>query len=349
MLWSLAGWMNEQQRAAIEYLQAENAVLRENLGGGRILLKNDQRRRLAVPGKSLGRKRLAEIASLISPDTILAWHRRLIAAKHTYARNSAGRPTLSEELVRLVVRLAKENPTWGCDRIAGELKKLGHAVSDTSIENILKNNGIEPAPTRKDGTKWGEFLNAHWECLAATDFTCVDVWTPTGLKTFYLLFVMELKTRRVQFLGSTTNPNEAWMLDAVERTTAEDGVLGGEGHPTILIMDRDSKFTEKFKQELKAQKVKPHVLSPRSPNLNAYMERFMLTFKSELVRRMIFFGKGSLDYATEQFLEHYHEERPHQGFDNELIVQFAKLPDAKAEIETTERLGGLLKSYRRAG
>ena len=272
-----------------------------------------------------------------------------MAAKHTYERKTAvGRPELPEEVVALVLKLATENPTWGCDRIQGEMEKLGHELSDTSVENILKKNGIEPAPERKEGGgSWKEFLAAHWDCLGATDFTCVDIWTPTGLKTFYLLFVMELKSRKIQYLRCTTHPNEAWMLEAVQRATADDGILGGKDHPTSLLMDRDTKFTVKFQEELKSKDVKPLLLPPRSPNLNAYMERFMLTYKSECARRMIFFGKQMLDHATTTFLKHYHEERPHQGLENKLIIPFDEPPDLDAPIEVTKRLCGLLKSYRR--
>ena len=356
LVWlALAGKIEEENSKVVQYLQAENQVLREQVdallarqGKKRILLTDDQRRRLAVAGKSAGRKVLGEIPTIFTPETILGWHRKLVAQKWTQPSKPVGRPKLASAVVELVVRLAKENSTWGCDRIAGEMKKLGHSLCDTSIENILKEHGIEPAPKRKSKTSWNEFLQSHWECLSAIDFTTVEVWTPTGLKTIYLLFVMELKTRQVQFLGSSANPNEPWMLDAIEQATCETGILGGDDHPTILLLDRDSKFTAKFKDKLKAAGVKPHVLPPRSPNLNSYIERFMLSYKSELAYRMIFFGKRMLDHATEQFLEHYHESRPHQGLKNELIVPFEKPPDPDAKIEVSKRLGGLLKSYHRA-
>ncbi len=179
-------------------------------------------------------------------------------------------------------------------------------------------------------------------------FTTVDIWTPKGLKTMYLLFVIELKSRRVQYLGSTEHPNESWMLEAVDRVTADDGLLGGDDHPEILLMDRDSKFSEAFQAKLKKHGVKAHVLPPRSPNLNAFIERFMGTFKRELVHRMIFFGKSALDHATDQFLVHCHTERPHQGLNNELIIKFEHPPPSEGEIIVDKRLGGLLKSYRRA-
>ena len=292
---------------------------------------------------------LGEIGALFTPDTILRWHRELVAQHHTHERHSPGRPPIDQAIVLLAIRFAKETPKWGCDRIQGELKKLGYELSDTTIENILKRNGIEPAPIRGESSgSWAEFLKAHWETLAATDFTTVDVWTPTGLRTIYLFFVMELRSRRVQFVGSTEHPNEEWMLDAVQRATAPNAILGGTDHPTVLIMDRDTKFSKAFKEKLKQKGVEPKKTAIRAPNMNAFQERFMLSYKSEMAWRLIFFGKAILDRATAIYLEHYHEERPHQGLDNQLIIPLSEPPDVSAPIETTKRLGGMLKSYRRA-
>jgi len=152
----LAGWMNRQQQEVIEYLLTENRVLKEKFGMKRILLDHDQRRRLAVKGKVLGRKRLEEVGTLFTPDTILRWHRMLVAEKWDYSdrrRKIPGRPTLSDEIRQLVVRMARENPSWGYDRIAGAMQNLGHDVSDQFVGNILKAHGIEPAPNRKRQTR----------------------------------------------------------------------------------------------------------------------------------------------------------------------------------------------------
>ncbi|MEO8270065.1 MAG: integrase core domain-containing protein, partial [Aureliella sp.] len=272
-----------------------------------------------------------------------------VAKQQSHEHPSPGRPKLDQELQQLIVRLANENTSWGCDRIVGELKKLGHGVSDTTLENVLKRNGIEPAPTRDEGSgSWTEFIRAHWECLAATDFTTVSAWTTSGLKTFYLLFVIELKSRRVQYLGSTQNPNEAWVLEAFEKATANAGLLGSEEHATILLMDHDTKFTANLKQQLREQDVVPKLTGIRKPNMNAYVERFIGSYKHELTRRIIFFGQGALDHATKIFLEHYQQNRPHQGLDNELIIPLVRPPDSTGDVVVTERLGGLLKSYHRA-
>lgn len=342
----LASWINRQQQEVIEYMRTENSVLKEQLGKKRILLNDNQRRRLAIKGKILGRKLLQQFGTLFTPDTILRWHRMLVAQKWSYASTKIGRPRIRQVIVDLILRFANENPTWGCDRIQGELAKVGYKISDTTVENVLKKHGIEPAPTRKRTGSWTTFLKAHWDVLAAIDFTTVEVWTNRGLVTFYLLFAIELKTRRVHFAGCTVNPNEVWMKQAArELTNCEDGFLNGKKY---LIMDGDTKFCESFRSFLDDEGLKPVVLPPRAPNMNAHMERFFLSLKSECLNKLILFGESSLRNATRQYLAHYHSDRPHQGLGNELITAPTTTPKRDAEVECTERLGGLLRSYRSA-
>ena len=277
------------------YLRTENAVLKEKLGKKRILLTDDQRRTLAVKGKILGRKQLSQIGTLFTPDTILRWHRQLVANKWDYSNrkeNKPGRPRIRQVIVDLTVKFAKDNPTWGFDRIQGALSNVGYNISDTTVGNILKAQGIEPAPTRKRTGSWDTFLKAHWDVIAAIDFTTVEVWTKSGLVTFYLLFVMELKTRRAHFAGCTPNPNERWMKQIARNLTdAEDGFLLGKRY---LLIDRDTKFCQSFREMLNDEGVKPLRLPPRSPDLNSFIERFMQSLKSEALSRMIFFGEKSL-------------------------------------------------------
>ena len=221
----LAGWVNQRQQEAIEYLRTENQVLRERLGKKRLLRNDDQRRRLAVKGHVLGRQGLEEYGTLFTPDTILRWHRQLIARKWDYSdqrKKLPGRPPISDEIRQLVLRFAAENPTWGYDRIQGALANLGHKICDQTVGNILKQNGIEPAPERKRQTTWATFLKAHWDVLGAIDFTTVEVWTKKGLVTYYLLFVMKLSTRTVHFAGCThirTKPGCS-RSPAISRTAA---------------------------------------------------------------------------------------------------------------------------------
>ncbi|HUY89029.1 MAG TPA: integrase core domain-containing protein [Pirellulales bacterium] len=341
------GAAEQDYQRAVEYLMAENRILKAKLGKRRILLTDDERRVLAVKGKTLGRKALEQLATICTPDTILRWHRELIAAKwnHSEKRKAPGRPKIAAEVEELVLRMAKKNPTWGYDRIAGALANLGHELSDTTVGNILKAHGIEPAPERKKTTRWKTFIKSHWEVLAAVDFTTVEVWTARGLVTFYLLFVMELATRLVHFAGCTPNPNGPWMKQAARNLTAcDDGFLKGKKY---LLMDRDAKFTAEFRGVLEQEGVESVLLPPRSPNLNANLERFFRSLKSESLGRMIFFGETSLRNATAQFVEHYHTERNHQGLGNKLIEPGAEVGQATGEVECRERLGGLLNYYHR--
>ena len=194
-------------------------------------------------------------------------------------------------------------------------------------------------------TTWSMFLKAHWDVIAAIDFTTVEVWTKSGLVTCYLLFAMELKTRRVHFVGSTTSPHEQWMQQAArELPNFEDGFLNDK---RTLIMDRDTKFCESFRSILKQADVTSVILPPRSPNLNSFLERFFLSLKSECLNRMIFFGDDSLRRAVKEYLSHHHRERNHQGLDNPLIESTEPPVDPPGDIECRERLGGMLKYYHR--
>ncbi len=344
---ALAGLVNRQQQELIEYLRTENQVLKEKLGKKRILLNDDQRRRLAVKGKVLGRGRLQEVGTLFTPDTILRWHRMLVAKKWAYSqrRKPPGRPRTKQEIVDLILRFARENPTWGYDRIQGALANLRHTLSDQTVGNILKEHGIEPAPDRERQTTWATFLKAHWDVLASIDFTTIEVWTKGGLVTFYLLFVMELKTRRVHFAGCTPNPNGPWMQQIARNLTdVEDGFLLGKRY---MLIDRDTKFTEVFCEILKGEGVEAVKLPPRSPNLNSHIERFMKSIKDESLSRLIFFGENMLRNTVRQFLEHYHTERNHQSLDNKIIEPDNDVGQTTGEIICRERLGGMLRYYHR--
>jgi len=316
-------------------------------GKKRLLLTDDHRRLLAVKGKSLGRKALMKLTTIVTPDTILRWHRQLVAQKWDYSerRQSVGRPRVEKEIVDLLLRFARENPSWGYDRIQGALANLGHEVSDQTVGNILKERGIEPADDRKRRTTWKTFIKSHWDVLAAIDFTTIEVWTKGGLVTYYLLFVMEVATRRVHFAGCTTNPHTAWMKQtARELTNFEDGFLNGKRY---LLMDRDGKFCPAFKAMLENEGVNPVLLPPKSPNLNAHLERFFGSLKSECLERMIFFGEKSLRRAVDAYLDHYHEERNHQGLDNQIIKPGDEVGRGEGDVQCRERLGGLLRYYYR--
>ena len=278
---ALAGWLNRHQQDVIDYLIEENRVLKEQLEGQRLRFTDEQRIRLAVKAKVLGRRLLDELETLVTPDTLLAWHRKLIAQKWTYARKGPGRPRVAQEITDLVLRMARENVSWGYDRIQGALANLGHIIAPNTVKNILKRHGIEPAPEREKRTSWTTFLKAHWDVMAATDFFTVEVWTLRGLVTYYVLFVMRLKTRSVHIAGVTTAPNGAYMKQVARNLTdVSDGFLLNSRY---LIMDRDTKYTEDFRGHLDREGVKPVRCPVRAPNCNAFAERFVRSIKERML------------------------------------------------------------------
>jgi putative transposase len=277
----------------------------------------------------------------------LRWHRMLVAKKWDYSdrRKSVGRPRVGQEIVKLVLKFARENPPWGYDRIQGALANLGHQVSDQTVGNILKEHGIEPAPDRKRQSTWATFIKSHWDVLGAIDFTTIEVWTTGGLVTFYLLFVMEVATRRVHFAGCTPNPDDRWMMQIARNLTdAEDGFLQGKRY---VLMDRDSKFSLAFRAILKSVDVDPVLLPAKSPNLNAHLERFHRSLKEEVLDRLMIFGEAMLRNAVGGFLTHYHTERNHQGLGNRILQPGEEMGRKTGPVECRERLGGLLRYYYR--
>jgi transposase InsO family protein len=347
VLVAVAGWMNQRQLQAIDYLREENRVLREHLGERRLRLNDDQRRRLAVKAKSLGRKMLAEVATIVTPETLLAWHRKLLAQKYDgSARRGPGRPRTGEDVETLVVRMAEENRDWGYRRIQGALANLGHELARSTIAAILQRHGIEPAPERSRKTTWKEFLTRHWDLIIAADFFTIEAWTPRGLRRYIVLFLIELSTRKVEVAGIAANVNGLWMSQVGRNLTdAVDGILRGKRY---LIHDRDPLFTTEFLSMLADAGVKSVKLPPRSPNLNAHAERFVRSIKESCLEQMILFGESAVRKATSEFVAHYHLERNHQGLDNRLISPEPGVhASARGEIARRERLGGLLNYYYR--
>jgi len=346
VLVAVAGWMNQRQLQAIDYLREENRVLREQLGDRRLRLTDDQRRRLAAKAKGLGRKILSEMATIVMPETLLAWHRRLIAEKYDgRGRRAPGRPRTAGELEALVVRMAEENRDWGYRRIQGALSNLGHELARSTIADMLKRHGIEPAPERTRQTTWKGFLTRHWELIVAADFFTVEVWTRRGLQRFMVLFFIELSTRKVEIAGIATGPNGLWMSQIGRNLTdAFAGILRGKRY---LIHDRDPLFTDEFLTMLAGCGVKSVKLPARSPNLNAYAERFVRSIKEGCLERLIFFGEGSLRKGIQEFGLHYHSERNHQGLDNRLIIPDQSHGGARGTLRRNQRLGGMLNYYYR--
>jgi transposase InsO family protein len=343
LLATFAGWVGRQQTAVITYLIEENRVLREQLesDGKRRRFTDDQRRRLAAKGKPLGRKVLRQIATIVTPDTILAWHRKLIAAKWTYPRKRVGRPGVMKEIRELIVRMARQIPNWGYARIQGQLKHLDHRVARSTIAKVLKEHGIKPSPDRP--LSWATFVRSHAHLIAAADFFTTEVWTARGLVRHFTLFVIDVATRRVHVAGTTAHPTSAWMEQMARNLTdCEEGFLTGK---RFLVIDRDAIFSPRFKSIIRDSGVEVLLTAHQAPNMNAYAERFVRSIKSECLDQMIFLGQESLVRAIAEYAVHYHDERSHQGIGNVLIN--GAVPQSGGVIETRERLGGLLKYYHR--
>jgi putative transposase len=338
---AVAGWWADHRQEAVAYLVEENHILRTRLRG-RIRLTDDERRRLAVHGHRLGRRRLRQVATIVTPDTILRWHRRLIARKWTYVSRSGRRGVLAE-IQRLVVRMAGENPTWGYTRIQGALKNVGHRVGRSTIARILKAAGVPPVPERP--TSWQTFLRAHWGAIAGADFFTTEVWTWRGLVTYYTVFVIDLASRRVQVLGSTPHPDELFMRQVSRRlSTAEDGPLRDH---RVLICDRDRKWSGGVRQLLADAGIRTVCTPVRAPNANAHAERFVRSIKDECLDRIIPIGERHFRRALTEFVAHYHHERNHQGLGNVLIDGDPERKTGR-RIRCCHRLGGLLNYYERA-
>ena len=279
----ISGRVDKELLVRNEYLAAENRILRAKIKG-RLQLSEGEKRTLAEIAHRLGRKAWAEVAVAAKPDTILRWFPKLVARKFDGSawRQSVGRPRVEKTIEDLIVRMAQENPWWGYGRMVGALANLGHSVSDQTVGNVLKRNGIAPASQRKHTTRWRDFIRAHMEVLAGTDFFTVEVFTLKGLVTYYVLFFIQLETRRVCPAGITPYPDQEWMEQQARNVTIKDwGFLATSRY---LLHDRDGK-------------VKPLKLPPRSPNLNAFAERWVRSVKEEYLSRLIFFGEHSLRRA----------------------------------------------------
>ena len=321
----ITGSVDQELRLRNAYLATENRILRNQIQG-RVRLSDGERKTLAEIGKQLSKQALAEVATIVTPDTILAWHRKLVAKKFdgSQQRQAPGRPKIDQDLEALVVRMAQENRSWGYDRIVGALHHLGYTISDQTVGNILKRHGILPAPERKKTTTWKEFIRMHMAVLVATDFFTAEVWTKAGLVTYYVLFFIHLASRKVQVAGVTPHPDERWMVQVARNVTMEAWGFLSPGQ--YLIHDRDTKFCAAFQHLIDEAGVERVVLLPQSPNLNAYAERWVRSIKEEALSRLILLGEHSLWYVLTEYTAHYHGERPHQGKGNVVLLPVADHP-----------------------
>jgi transposase InsO family protein len=343
----VAGWLQRRREEQTAYLLAENAVYREHFAKRGLRLTDAQRRRLAVKGKAVGRKELGRIATIGTPDTILRWYRQLVAKKYDGShKRGPGRPRIRVDIAGLPDRPhGQRQSRWGYTRIRGALSVLGIFVGRSTIQRVLADHGIEPAPERGKHTRWSTFLRAHWGAIAATDFFSIEVLTWTGLVRHFVLFVIDLRSRRVEIAGIVHQPHEAWMKQAARNLTdVVDGFLSGKWK---LIHDRDALFSVGFRTTL-GPEVTTIKLPVKSPNLNAYAERFVLSIKSECLNHVVPLGERHLRLLVSEFVEHYHVERTHQALANALIVERAATANDNGCVKRRKRIGGVLSFYHRA-
>jgi putative transposase len=278
---------------------------------------------------------------LVSPRTLLRWHVQLVARRWTYPRRRPGRPPVAQPVRALVLRMARENPTWGYRRIHGELRGLGYMVAPSTVWLLLKRAGIEPAP-RRAGLTWRQFLSAQAEGIGACDFFHVDT---VLLKRLYVLFVIELATRRVRVLGVTANPNTGWVAQQARNLVM--GLADRIGQFKFLIRDRDAKFTDAFDAVFASEGIRILRTPVRAPRANAVAERWVGTVRREVLDRMLIVGRRHLETVLSDYVIHYNQHRPHRSLGQAppLGAVAPPLPAASAPVMRLDRLGGLVHEY----
>ena len=307
---------------------------------GRVRYRPADRAILAGLSRLLPRERWR--CFLVTPDTLLRWHRELARRKwrRWRAQRGPGRPPMNDELVELIVRLGRENRRWGCVRIQGELRKLGIRVSATSIRRVLRRHGLGPVPRK--GPTWSDFLRAQASSVLATDFFTVDT---ISLKQLYVLFVIELGTREVHILGVTDHPTAAFVTQ-VARNLVGDLLDRGRSF-TFLIRDRDTKFTDGFDEVFRSEGIRVIKTPVRSPRANAYAERWVRTVRTECLDWILVLGRRHLTGILREYVGHYNQHRPHRGLDLGVPMPSGCTVATPLSLHVDRRdvMGGLIHEY----
>jgi putative transposase len=323
-------------------LRHQLSVLRRQ--AARPKLQPADRALLAAVSRLLPRSRWS--CFFVRPETLLRWHRRLVAGAWTYPHRRIGRPRLDQELQQLIIRLARENPTWGYQRIMGELLRLDVQVSATAIRTTLRRHGLDPAP-RRAATSWRAFLRRQAAGIVACDFLTVDT---VRLRRLYVLFFIEHQTRRVHLAGVTANPDGAWVTQQARNLLL---VLGEQGRRVpFLLRDRDAKFARSFDDVFRSEGGKVLLTPVRAPKANAYAERWIRTVRAECLDWLLVVGRGHLERILRVYAEHYNAHRPHRALQMKPPLHQAGLTatgqDQPARVQRRDLLGGLIHEYRRA-
>jgi putative transposase len=340
-LLSLLGrMMHENLTYQIEYLKVENEILRKRVGTS-IRPTASERRKLIKFGAPLG-KEIKSIITIVRYETFLLWVRRYKRERGPEKVNKRGRPKTIKEIRQLVVRLAREN-AWEYVRILGELKKLSiNRLSKSGVKNILKENNLDPCPQRSKDT-WDSFIKRHFQTLWACDFFTKQVLTPLGPKMFFVLFFINIKTRKVFVAGATQYPHQEWVNKQTKNILPF--LSSNQEDKKLLIRDRDTKFSGKFDELFKNGGFSVQKTPFMSPNMNAYAESWVGTIKRECLNHFIVFGERHLRYLISEYVKHYNTTRPHSSVDN--IPLESKSNKSRGQIKCQSSLGGVIKHYYR--
>ncbi len=315
-----------------EYLKVENEILRSKLGK-QIRTTYQEKLKLLRYGLRVG-GRIKKVISIVGYSTFRRWVNALEEGKLHVKR--IGRPrTTTKEIIELIIRMARENLDWGYGRIMGELKKLGLYRQRNTIKGIMRENGLDPAPKRYEDS-WDAYLKRTFETLWACDFWSREIWTPFGKKLMFVLFFINIRTRKVHIAGITDHPTELWMVNRAKYMEQffEDDTS------KILIRDGDKKFSDKFDEIFKSHNTKVKKLPYRSPNLNPYAESWVSLIKRECIDKFFIFGESHFEYLVKNYTDYYNEKRPHSGVGN-------LPPEPTGNIKCESRLGGVIKHYYR--
>ncbi len=278
-------------------------------------------------------------ALVVTPATLLRWHRELVRRTWTYPRRGSGHPPTVRPLRDLVLRLARENPAWGYQRIAGELLKLGFRISPSTVRRLLASAGLDPAP-RRQAVSWPAFLRRQAASLLACDFFTVETVT---LRRLYVLFFIELGSRRVHLAGCTPNPSGAWVVQQARKL----GFTNVLEQTRFLIHDRDSKFTAAFDELFRSEGIKVIATPVQAPQANAYAERFVRTIRNECLDWLLIIGRRHLEQVLRTYIQHYNQERPHRGLALQPPEPVRVKRPRSGDVRRRDHLGGLLHEYYR--